>query len=148
MKQFKSIALVLLLISLSLAACEKSSTSAKTKTELITQSSWKFDNASAAGFGDISSFIPDCFKDNTIVFVSGGTGSISEEANICSPSSAGNFTWEFQNNETVLHLSTALIAGGSGDFNLESLTETNLVVSQTMTIPPYPATSVTLTFKH
>src|SRR6266540_6292224 len=111
MKQFKSIALVLLLISLSLAACEKSSTSAKTKTELITQSSWKFDNASAAGFGDISSFIPDCFKDNTIVFVSGGTGSISEEANICSPSSAGNFTWEFQNNETVLHLSTALIAG-------------------------------------
>jgi len=149
MKQLKSTTLILMLVSLSFFACKKSSTSApKTKTELITQNSWKFDHASAAGIGDVSSFIPDCYKDNVTVFATGGTGTISEEANVCSPSTAGSFTWEFQSNETVLHLSAALFSGGTGDFNLESLTETNLVVSQTMTIAPYPSTTVTITFKH
>ena len=149
MKQLKSTTLILMLVSLSFFACKKSSTSSpKTKTELITQNSWRFDHASAAGIGDVSSSIPDCYKDNVTVFATGGTGTISEGANVCSPSTAGSFTWEFQSNETVLHLSAALFSGGTGDFNLESLTETNLVVSQIMTIAPYPSTTVTITFKH
>ena len=149
MKQLKSTTLILMLVSLSFFACKKSSTSSpKTKTELITQNSWRFDHASAAGIGDVSSSIPDCYKDNVTVFATGGTGTISEGANVCSPSTAGSFTWEFQSNETVLHLSAALFSGGTGDFNLESLTETNLEVSQTMTIAPYPSTTVTITFKH
>ena len=150
MKHLKSIVAILLFVSIYSSSCQKSSdnTTSKSKTELIAQSSWKFDHATAGSYGDVTSLIPACFKDNVIVFVSGGTGSISEGANVCSPSNAGTFNWSFQSNETVLHLSTPLISGGSGDFTLVSLTETNLVVSQVMTISPYPSTTVEMTFKH
>lgn len=131
-----------------IAACHKS-VHVKTNTELITQSSWKFDHATSSGV-DISSQIPACYKDNIVAFVSNGTGTVDESTNVCSPSNAGSFTWSFQSNETMLHLSTTLFSGGSGDFTLVSLTETNLVVSQTVILPPPPGTQVTavITFKH
>lgn len=120
----------------------------KTKTDLITQSSWKFDRATAVGLGDISSQVPACIKDNIYVFASNGTGTINESANVCAPSSAGVFTWSFQNNETMLQLSAALFPGGSSSFTLVSLTEINLVISQLMTIAPMPPTTVEITLKH
>ena len=131
------------------ASCQKSA-HVKTKTELITQSSWKLDHATAAGFGDITAQIPACYKDNVVAFVSNGTGTVDESTNVCSPSNAGSFTWSFQSNETMLHLSTTLFSGGSGDFTIVSLTETNLVVSQTVILPPPPGVQVAaeFTFKH
>jgi len=143
----RTIAAIILLSSV-FAACKKS-THVKTNTELVTQSSWKFDHATSSGT-DISSQIPACYKDNVVTFVSNGTGSVDEGANVCSPSNAGPFTWSFQSNETMLHLSTTLFSGGSGDFTIVSLTETNLVVSQTVILPPPPGTQVTatITFKH
>ena len=120
----------------------------KTKTDLITQSSWKFDRATAVGLGDISSQVPACIKDNIYVFASNGTGTINESANVCAPSSAGVFTWSFQNNETMLQLSAALFPGGSSSFTLVSLTEINLVISQLMTISPLPPTTIEITLKH
>ena len=123
-------------------------TKVKTKTELITQSSWKFDKATAVGLGDISSQVPACIKDNIYVFASNGTGTINESANVCAPSSAGTFTWSFQNNETMLQLSAALFPGGSSSFTLVSLTEINLVISQLMTITPLPPTTIEITLKH
>ena len=117
---------------------------APTKTELITKSSWKFSTA-FAGSTDVSN-APQlaCFKDNIITFSANLTGSINEGTNICSPTTAGAFTWNFANNETVLHISTVLITGGSNDFTLVSITETQLVVSQNYP----PIGTVTVTFIH
>jgi hypothetical protein len=149
MKRLNLIITLSLLATIFLGSCSKSSddSTSKTKTELITQSSWRFDHATAAGF-DVSSQIPSCFKDNVVTFSSSNTGSVSEGTDVCSPSYAGNFTWAFQSNESMLHLSASLFSGGSGDFTIVSLTETNLVISQQMTIAPYPATTVEITFKH
>ena len=129
-------------------ACKKSSPHVKTKTELLTQTAWKLSTANATGFGDITSQVPACYKDNIYTFVSNGTGTINESTNICSPSTAGPFTWSFLNNETTLHLSATIFTGGSSDFTLVTLNETNLVISQVVTIAPLPATTVAFTFIH
>jgi hypothetical protein len=130
-------------------SCKKSdSTKPKTKTDLLTQASWKFSSANAQGAGDITAQIPDCYKDNIYTFSSNGSGNVNESTNVCSPSTAGPFTWSFANNEATLHISTTLFPGGSSDFTLVTLNETNLVVSQMLTVAPYPTTNVTLTFVH
>ena len=119
-----------------------------TKTELITKSSWKFSSAKAGGI-DVTAQIPACFKDNTITFVSTGTGTISEGAVACSPAAPATFTWSFQSSETQINLNTPLITGGSGLFTIVKLDAVNLVVSQNMTIPPAPGpVNVELTFIH
>lgn len=134
-----------------ITGCEKDKDPApqKTKTELITSGSWKFEKATASGIGDISAH-PSlaCYIDNTMTFSSNLTGTISEGANVCTSPAPATFTWAFQSNETILHLNFTLFAGGSPDFTIVSLTETNLVLSQTMTIAPYPATTIEVTFKH
>jgi lipocalin-like protein len=141
---------ILAILALVFSACKKDSDKdkPKTNTDLLTQASWKFSSASASGFGDVSSQIPDCYKDNTYTFVSDGSGNTNESTNVCSPSTAGTFTWSFMNNETTLHISTPLFTGGSSDFTIISLNETNLIVSQTMTIAPLPPTTVQVTFVH
>jgi hypothetical protein len=118
----------------------------KTKTQLISQSPWVFQSA-FAGSTDISAY-PQiaCFKDNIITFAAAGTFNVNEAANVCSPSTAGNFTWSFQTNETEILLSAPLFPNGSNTFTLVSLTETNLVVSQAYNLPP--VTPITVTFKH
>lgn len=138
----------LFLISMSFINCQKSeSDPPKTKTELITQSSWKFDNAKA-GTTDVSSQITACQKDNIVTFSSNGTGNVNESAIICSPSTAATFTWTFQTNETVLNISTVLFTGGNSNFNLISVDATQLVVSQDITIAPGFTQNVVVTFKH
>jgi len=150
MKPLKSILAIILLPVFFFSACSKSSDNPppKTKTELLTQGSWKFDHATAGGT-DISN-TPQlaCYKDNTMTFSSSFTGTITEGANICAQPAPATFTWSFQNNETTLRFSFSLILGGSQDFTIVSLTETNLVLSQQMTIAPLPPTTVEVTFKH
>src|SRR5689334_22939443 len=98
------------------AGCKKSSSvHVKTKTELITQNSWKLNTAVAAGFGDVTSQIPACSRDNIYTFVSNGSGTINESTSVCSPSQAGPFTWSFLNSETTLHLNVTFFSGGSSD---------------------------------
>jgi hypothetical protein len=144
--------LILAILSLSIffSACKKDSEKdkPKTNTDLITQATWKFSSASASGFGDVTAQIPSCYKDNVYTFVSDGSGNVNESTDACSPSTAGPFTWSFTNNETSLHISTALFPTGSSDPMIVSLTETNLIVSQTMTIAPLPSTTVQITFVH
>ena len=109
-------------------------------------SPWVFQSASAGGT-DVSN-VPQlaCFKDNTLTFTSSTAGNINEGANICAPSTAGAFTWNFTAGETVLNLSATIIPGGNSAFTIVSLNETNLVVSQNVNFPPL--TLVTITFKH
>ncbi|SRR5258706_13369282 len=141
---FSFIAIVFLFIT----GCGKDNApAAPTKTQLITQGSWKFQKATAGG-SDISSSVNACFKDNIATFTSSGNMTLDEGTTICSPSYAGSYTWSFQTSESVLHLSAAIFTGGSSDFGLVSLDGTNLVVEQMMTVAPYPPTTVQVTFKH
>jgi len=142
------LATVFCFTALLFTSCDKNETPAPppppTKTELITKASWKFSTA-FAGSTDVSS-APQlaCFKDNIITFSASLTGSINEGTIICSPTTAGSFTWNFASNETILHISTVLIPGGSNDFTVVSLSETQLVVSQNYP----PIGTVTVTFIH
>ena len=129
------------------SSCDKNDNPPPSNTDHITKSSWKFSSAKAGGF-DVTAQVPACFKDNTIVFVANGTGTISEGANVCAPASPSSFTWTFQNNGTEINMSTPLVSGGSGVFTIVMLNAVNLVVSQTMTIAPNPPTTVELTFIH
>jgi hypothetical protein len=124
----------------------------KTKTQLITQSTWKFKNATANGT-DISNQSPPfdpCKKDNIITFSTSGSGNINEGATKCNSTDPDNvsFTWNFASSETILHISTTLFTGGSNDFTLVSLTETELVVSQGYTPPVGPSLLIVITFQH
>jgi hypothetical protein len=138
-----------LLINSSCSKNDDSTPTAKTKTELITLSSWKFDKATASGAGDISTN-PSlaCYIDNILAFSSNLSGTINEGANVCTTPAPASFTWSFQNSETLLRLSFTLFPGGSPDFTIISLNETSLVLSQQMTIAPYPTTTIEVTFKH
>jgi len=140
---------VLIMLCFFFGNCNKSDDPppAPTKTENITRSPWKFDHATASGF-DISAQVNACFKDNIATFTTAGNMTLDEATVICSPSYAGSYSWSFQNNETMLHLSAPIFTGGSTDFTLVSLNTTNLVISQVMTVAPNPPTTVEVTFKH
>jgi hypothetical protein len=137
-----------LVLLASFTACKKTSVHVKTNTELLTQSSWKFDNARVNG-ADVSAFLQACQKDNTLLFVSNGTGTVDEGPTKCNSGDPQTtpFTWGFLSNETVLHISTILFTGGSSDFNIVALSETQLVLSQNITVSGSPQNAV-VTFKH
>jgi hypothetical protein len=145
-KQFASL-FVVLALAVSIISCKKDSDPEPTRTDHITASSWKFEKATSGGI-DVSSQVPACFKDNIIVFQAGGNGTMAEGADICAPPAPPTFTWSFQNNEAVLRFSSALLPGGSGDFNIVTLNATNLVISQDMNFPPFGNVNVVITFKH
>ncbi|MES1225782.1 MAG: hypothetical protein ABUT20_60450 [Bacteroidota bacterium] len=139
--------ILLLPIVVFLSYCKKSSHE-KTKAELIAQSSWKYDNAKVGGI-DVSSFLDDCDKDNIVTFSSNGSGTADEgptKCNMADPQSVP-FTWEFQSSETILHASAPLFPGGNGDFVLITLTDTQLVVSQDITVSGTTQNAV-ITLKH
>ena len=148
MKRYTTlVACSFIMVAFIFSSCDKSDDPPPpTKTELLVRSSWKFKSASAAGIGDVSGQIPACYKDNLHLFVTGGTGNVDESTTVCSPSAAGPFTWNFQANETQLFVSTVLFTGGSQTFNFISVSETELTVSQTVTLPPPLSTSVLVTF--
>ncbi len=121
---------------------------AKTKSELITQGSWKFSSATVGG-SDVSAFIQACQKDNILVFVAAGTGTLDEGPLKCNAGDPQTtpFTWNFQTNETQLFISTPLFTGGSSTFTLVSISETQLVVSQNITVSGSTQNAV-VTFVH
>ncbi|MGC4037359.1 MAG: lipocalin family protein [Chitinophagaceae bacterium] len=132
-------------------ACKKDSTnnntSGKTKTQLITSSTWRFDNAKLAGV-DVSGAFDDCEKDNTVTFVSNGTGTVDEGATKCDAADPQTvpFDWTFENNESSIHTTTPLFPGTS-DFKINSLSETQLAVAKDTVILGTTQTFV-VTFKH
>ncbi len=120
----------------------------KTKTELVSQSTWVFSGA-VVGTTDVSPLLQACQKDNTLTFVASGSGTLDEGASKCNMSDpqTNSFSWNFASAETVLHISTVLFSGGSSDFTLVSLSETTLVVSQDITVSGTTQTAI-VTFIH
>jgi hypothetical protein len=124
----------------------------KTKTELLVQGTWKFKGATANGV-DISNQNPPfsaCVKDNILTFSANGSGNVNEGATKCNAGDPNDnpFTWAWMNNETMLHISTTLFSGGSNDFTLESISETELVVSQGYTPVAGPTYNIKISFQH
>jgi hypothetical protein len=149
-KQIASLIVCSLTILFLLPACQKDNAVvvAKTKTELISQQTWKFSNATVGG-SDVSAALQTCQKDNIMTFVAAGTGSVDEGPTKCNSSDpqTNPFTWNFQSNETILFISTPLFSGGSSTFTLISLSETQLVVSQMIIVGGSPQNAV-VTFIH
>jgi hypothetical protein len=140
-------ALLFLVFVTLLSSCNKTA-SESSSTTFITKGSWKFSAATANGV-DASAAITACYKDNIITFSTNGTAMIDEGATVCSPSVAGNYTWNFQNNETKLSISGSIIPGGNGTFNIVALNETTLILSQETTLIPAPVpVTLTITFVH
>jgi hypothetical protein len=115
-------------------ACKKGGGS-KSNTELLTQASWKYENAAVDvdrnGTPDSpvpAGFLQQCDLDNTITFNSNGTGVVDEGATKCnggSPQSAP-FTWEFKNNEQIISLTNLSFGGLNGDVKVKALNENQL----------------------
>jgi hypothetical protein len=135
------------------SSCNKSDYSPptpKTKTQLLTQGTWKFKSATASGT-DISGSLQTCQKDNILTFAAAGTGTVDEGATKCNPLTDPQsypMTWNFASGETILHVSASLFAGTGNDFTLISLTETELVVSIGYAPPVGPIILVVITFQH
>ncbi|HEY2720258.1 MAG TPA: lipocalin family protein [Chitinophagaceae bacterium] len=149
MKRVNLNLIVLSAFTLLFVSCKKSSgDKPKTKTDFITEASWKFDNAKVGG-ADYSSLIQACQKDNTLVFTSNGSGTLDEGITKCNSADpqTNPFTWSFTTNETILHISTVLFTGGSNDFTIVTLNDTQLVLSQNVDIAGTSQNAV-VTFKH
>jgi len=129
-------------------ACKKSSSHPKTNTDFLTQSSWKFDHATVNGV-DVSPLLKPCQTDNVLTFSSNGSGTLDEGATKCDSTAAQTdpFNWSFASNETVLHVSTVFFTGGSSDFTIVTLNDTQLILSQQITVSGATEPAV-VTFKH
>jgi hypothetical protein len=150
-KQRTCLSLLLLGSLFTLTQCSKNNdddSTAKTNTELITQSTWKFSDAKVGGFS-VAAALKACEKDNTVTLVANGTGTADEGATKCNVGDPQNtpFTWTFQSNETVLNVSTILFTGGSSTFTIVSLSESTLVVSQDISVSNNTQNAV-VTFVH
>lgn len=139
----------------SVLACKKDSTSSDSKTQQISSADWKYDSG---GIGDAngnillnfpSGTIPDCSVDNTIHFNSNGSGTISENANVCNGAPAtSTFTWSFSNNETILNVSSGAVAGIGGSFKIKELSATKFTLLKDTTITGLGSTTVVVNLKH
>jgi hypothetical protein len=133
------------------SSCHKTDTppAPKTKTQLLTQATWKFKSATAGG-SDASGYLLACQKDNIYTFLAAGTGTVDEgltKCNVADPQTT-SLTWNFATNETILHVSAPLFSNTGNDFTLVSLTETVIVVSTYYTPLVGPSILVTITFLH
>ena len=116
---------------------------------MITSGAWSFDKA-FQGTTDVSAQVPICYKDNVVSFTSSTAGTVNNPV-VCTPTDTtpATFTWSFQSGETVLNVSAALFPGGNNSFNIVTLSETSLVISQDVIIPPLTTpTNVIFHYKH
>ena len=150
MKQQLRFLLVLLSVNFFLfSSCNKDDNppAPKTKTQLLTQGSWKYKSSTVGG---APYTLQACQQDNIYTFTASGNGTIDEGPAKCNAADLQNrpFTWNFQSGETMLYISTVLFSGGSNTFTLESLTETEAIISQGITLGGGPTQNVVVTFMH
>lgn len=149
----KYLAICLLLVTA--FSCKKGG-GAKSKTQLITQSSWKFDNAALDvdrnGTPDSPvppGFLQSCDTDNTLTFKSDNTGVVDEGASKCDPTGPQTiaFTWAFKNGEQTITLSNVAFGGLNGDVTVKTLNDTQLELHKDINVLG-TAVNVIVYFKH
>lgn len=134
----------------------KDNTSGTTKTQIITQSAWKFENAgvdfdkNGTAELDISNQIEACAKDNTYKFEANGSGTINEGAMMCStsPGQTAPFTWAFISNETELKITSNAAQIINGQYKLVGLTDTRMTLSKDTTITGMGSATLIANFIH
>lgn len=138
MKALVSFITLLLFIS---TGCSKDNNDNVNKTEVLTQSSWKFSDAGVDNDRNgtietsVASSIDACLKDNIIVFNPNLTGTVDESTNVCAGASQTTpFNWNFTNNENSLTISGNAIAGLSGTFKINTLSSSKLSLSKDTTV--------------
>ena len=148
-----------LVFSLAFLSCSKdgSNSSGSAKTELITKSSWKYDNAGIDldknGVIDIpapAGTLETCATDNFLSLAANGTGTVDEGPTKCdagSPQSVA-LTWTFSNNETTLNLNGGGVLGINGQFKILELSDVKLSLSKDTTIPFFGPVALIANLKH
>ena len=136
----KKLLLALFAFTVLFSACKDDSgddggTTAKTKTDLITEGSWKISAATSdppivilgVEFSDFMAMMDECDKDDLTTYMADGSGTFDEGATKCDPADpqTENFTWKFINNE-------AGIVQDGDTFEVTSITETEMKLQATM----------------
>ncbi len=126
----------------------KSFTVGATKKYYITRTTWKFSVAKVGGI-NASAFLQTCQKDNILTFAAAGTGTNDEGATKCAPGDPQTtpFSWNFVASETQIFISSTLFTGGNNTFTIVTLSATQLILSQTITLSGVPQ-NVEVTFIH
>ncbi len=124
---------VLLLLGSALLNCKKDNNNpAKSKTQLLTQKTWKqvkMEQKSSPSdpWTDVTAGVAACDLDNIITFNNSAMFTETEGATRCNPADPDLVTvgsWTFQNNETVLRLTVT--GSGTVDAQIETLDEGTL----------------------
>lgn len=127
------LAACLSLIFVPFSSCKKSS--GKSRTEILAESSWKFDNAGLDmdRNGTVDSplppgFLQPCDTDNTITFESDGTGMVDEGPSKCNGSApqTSSFTWSFKDNEEIITFTNFAFGGLNGDVKVKTINNSQL----------------------
>ena len=147
----------LLLLAFSFACKKGGGGGPKSKTELLTQASWKYENAAidVDGNGTPDSPLPPgileaCDLDNTITFNSNGSGVVDEGSTKCNaadPQSAP-FNWSFKNNEQVITFTNIAFGGLDGDVTVKTISETQLEMHKPVTVGVGTTVNVIVYLKH
>lgn len=144
-----------LLLLAAFSACKKGG-GAKSKTELLTQSTWKFNNAALDvdrnGTPDSPvppGFLQSCDTDNTLTFKSDNTGVVDEGPSKCDPTGPQTiaFTWSFKDGEQIITLSNVAFGGLNGDVKVKTLNDTQLELHKDINVLG-SAVNVIVYFKH
>jgi hypothetical protein len=151
---------IAILSSVLFFACKKKdsdSPAGPSKTTLLTQSSWQFNNAgldpdkNGTIDQDISTLVNGCLKDNTVSFSSSNnSGTMDEGASKCNTNDPQTlpFTWAFTNSETKINITGNVIAGKGGEYKINSLTSTSFSLSKDTLISGFGQTTIVVNLKH
>jgi Lipocalin-like domain len=141
------LAAIALTLAVGFSSCSKDDDDPKSKEELMAQGSWKFKSATTNG-APYTSF-PNCQTDNILSFNLAGTGVLDEGSTKCNAGDpqTRSFNWSLINNKTEIQLSTALFENSGTTVTLNSVTDTQLVITVGVATPG-PVIAVQITFEH
>ena len=141
MKNFPSI--LYLTLAFLLIQCKKESDPPPqpTKTDHITASPWKLEDAgldqNKDGSIEFSVFasLPACLVDNTISFKTDNTGLTDEGSQKCNTSDPQStaFNWSFADGEANINISNSMLAQINGKSKIVALTATNMTLAKDTT---------------
>ncbi|MGZ5246062.1 MAG: lipocalin family protein [Flavitalea sp.] len=134
------------------AGCQKNDNDAPTKSEQLTAKPWKFSSAGvdANNDGTIDTPLPSgtfepCELDNLYIFKSDGTGTADEGPLKCDANDpqTSPFGWSLSSDQSQITFTGGGVQGIDGTVKLISLTDSKLVMSQSVDIGiPIPVTVV------
>lgn len=121
--------------------CKKGSS--KSRTELITSATWKFESAAVdANMDGVAEspvppgYLEDCDLDNTVLLKTDGSGVVDEGGTKCDLNNPQtiDITWTFKDNEKVINIPQTIFGSISGDAEIKILTESKLQLLKQITV--------------